>query len=181
MGQARTLAALVATGGLGWAGAVGWVLRGTRRVAVTRDDGPWPALVLGCRPGPGLDGRVDAAIDLWRAGRASVLVISGVGEATVGAARARAQGVPSSAIVVESSARSTWENLVLSRPWLGVGPFFVVSDPWHLPRAMGMARRLELTALPWPARVPRSALSAARQVMREGLSVLHAGLDGRLR
>ncbi|MEZ4432335.1 MAG: YdcF family protein [bacterium] len=126
-------------------------------------------MVLGCRPGPALDARVAAAAWLWRAGLADRVVVSGAGEAAAGAARLRALGVPADAVVVEGEARDTWENLVLSAALVGRGPWWVVSDRWHLPRALRFAAALGIEARAWP--VERAV--SGRMLAREGMAVVY--------
>src|SRR5205823_4993091 len=68
------------------------------------------------------------------------------------------QGVPPSAIVLEEAARSTIENFACSRPVLarlGVRTALLVTDPWHMPRSLLLARRHGMALEPSPARVAR--------------------------
>jgi uncharacterized SAM-binding protein YcdF (DUF218 family) len=54
----------------------------------------------------------------------------------------------------EDASRTTWENAVytarLLRP-AGIGTVVVVSQAWHLPRALWAFQRAGFVALPWPA------------------------------
>ncbi len=135
-----------------------------------------PALILGCQPGPGLRRRTEAALRLHAAGDAPRLVFSGFrGEARWGADLARAAGVPEAAIALEEQARSTWQNLIFSWALLDE-PFWLVSDPWHLPRAALMARKLGLPAEPYPTAWRLDAMT----LPREALALGWAGLRGRL-
>ena len=58
----------------------------------------------------------------------------------------------------EGESRTTWENAVytarLLRP-AGVRTVVLVSQAWHLPRAIWAFERVGFVALPWPA--PRTA------------------------
>ena len=96
------------------------------------------------RPSPGLQARVARAVALYRAGAAPFLLFTGGGrgtppEAVVMRRLAQAAGVPDDALVLEPSARSTFENAALSaaiirtRGWQRV--ILVTSWP-HLPRAL---------------------------------------------
>lgn len=171
----RTAAVLAGTGGAAWVLAAGWVAtRAAPPRAPVVPDVVRPALVLGCRPGPGLDRRVDGAVALWRAGRASRLVVSGAGEAAAGVARALAAGLPADALAAEDRARNTLENLRYSSALLDGAPFWIVSDDWHLPRALLLARRLGLQALPAPVRASGPRL---RRYVREGLSVVRTVVE----
>ncbi len=63
----------------------------------------------------------------------------------------------------ENRSRTTWENAVYTAQLLlpeKLKTVVVVSQPWHLPRALWAFERAGLTALPWPA--PRTALRLGR-------------------
>lgn len=66
---------------------------------------------------------------------------------------AAAMGVPREDIVVEGTSRTTYENLVETKKTVGTDPFVLVTSAYHLRRAMGMARKLEMNALPAPAAI----------------------------
>ena len=90
--------------------------------------------------------RVTAAVDLWRCGAVSHLIMSGgavgspVPEARVMAGLAQAQGVPGHVIVLETVSRNSRENVAMSLSKLSelsdqrVARLILVSDVWHLPR-----------------------------------------------
>lgn len=63
----------------------------------------------------------------------------------------------------EDASRTTWENAVytarLLRP-AGIGTVVLVSQAWHLPRALWSFERAGVAALPWPA--PRTVWRAQR-------------------
>ena len=124
-------------------------------------------LILGCPPGPRLDRRVDAAIGLFSRGLARHIVVSGAHEAAAGARRLVDAGVPVERVVVEPRARTTWENLLFSRPLLGPGPVWLVSEAWHLPRAAAMARRLGYIPRWAPSPEASGHVNHARALVRE--------------
>jgi uncharacterized SAM-binding protein YcdF (DUF218 family) len=124
------------------------------------------ALVLGFAladdgsPRPQLVGRIEHAIDLYQRGIVPRLVLSGgaakAGHTEAGVMRdlALAAGVPASALVLDEAARSTIENFACAKPLLdqlGAHRVLVVTEPWHMTRAMLLARRHGLDALPSPA------------------------------
>jgi uncharacterized SAM-binding protein YcdF (DUF218 family) len=132
--------------------AVGWALvearhwRANRRLPRGRG-GRRVLLVLGCPPRP--DGsvspvqrwRVDLAVRSWRPG--DVVVFSGGAieglacEADVMAGEALRRGLPETAVVRETRARSTWQNIEYSLPWLRpAAEIVLVSDPLHAARAV---------------------------------------------
>jgi uncharacterized SAM-binding protein YcdF (DUF218 family) len=127
------------------------------------------ALVLGYAlapdgsPQPSLIARVDRAAELHKAGLAPRLVLSG------GAARARKteagvmrellieRGVPNEAIQLDIRARTTEENFACAMPILAGEPrartVLLVTEPWHMRRALYQARRYQgdIELLPAPA------------------------------
>lgn len=113
-------------------------------------------------PSPVFQARLDHAIELWRAGRAARLVMTGgrrEGDRTTEAAAARAYavaaGVPEAAILIEDRGRSTLESLeAVARIAAaeGIGPLLFVSDRSHMLRVMRIARDLGLEAYGSPAR-----------------------------
>ncbi len=165
------LGAVLATGGLVWVAGIGWVLwRGAevRRSVDAASESLETALVLGCTPGPGLDRRVAGAVALWRAHRVRRIVVSGRGEGDAGVEHARRLGVPNAVLHAEVEARTTLENFARCAPLLGHAPFFVVTDDWHMPRALELARFHGLDGRPHPVRAPWRP----RLLAREGLSVV---------
>lgn len=120
------------------------------------------------------------AARLWCAGATDLVVVSGAGEADFAAAVLGEAGVPSAAIVREGRARTTWENLLFSRPLLGPAEIWLVSDGWHLPRACAMARRLGYR--PHPAGVDEEpdSLTHAGVLLRERAATWAAYLRGRV-
>jgi len=108
--------------------------------------------------GGGYQERVKTAVDLYREGLAPRLVISSgfvfaFKEAEVMRALAIANGVPASAIVLETVSANTRENVVNTRTILGSGrTILLVSSPYHMRRALLTWRRAapEITVIPRP-------------------------------
>ncbi len=120
---------------------------------------------------PQLVGRMEHAIGLVKRGTVPRLVLSGgVGkaghtEASVMRDLALAAGVPAEALILDEDARSTIENFACGRPLLerlGARGVLLVTEPWHMTRAMLLARRHGLDPLQSPSssaiwRSPRHA------------------------
>lgn len=153
---------------------------------------PIPALVLGAQVNP--DGTPSASLRrralhasrLWHAGLAGPLILSGgavtgpVSEAEVMAYLCRETGVPQVALILDTRARSTRENIdnaldVLRR--MGSRRVLIVTDGWHMPRAMLAARQRGLK--PIAAACPPGGGRLAR--MRLKLREIPAWLSYRLR
>lgn len=137
------------------------------------------------RPSPIYLARLEHALELYRAGVAPLLVFTGgrgvKGERwTEGAAGRRwaeSRGVPADRILVEESSRNTYQNLVgvaeLLRP-RGLRDVVLVSDPFHMFRALAQAREVGLEAYPSPTRsspISASPAKLAVAVLREDLAV----------
>jgi uncharacterized SAM-binding protein YcdF (DUF218 family) len=139
------------------------------------------------RPSAIYEARLEHAVDLWRQDVAPLMVFTGGKEPgdrfTEGGSGARwavAQGVPESAVLTEERSRTTYQNLAGARRLLerrhpgGQHRIVVVSDPFHMFRAVRQAADLGMDAYPSPTRT--SPLSASRLkltelVLREDLAI----------
>jgi len=144
------------------------------------------ALVLGASvkpdgaPSAALSRRVAHAASLYREGRVGRIVLSGgppgavPAEAEVMARLCREAGVPDAAILTETRAASTAENIRLSLPILRrerIARVILVTDRFHAPRAAAVARDAGLAVtLSCPAaRIPPLRLLRLR--LREALAM----------
>jgi SanA protein len=107
------------------------------------------ALVLGTAPiGP--EGgpnhyfvyRLDAAAELWKAGRVKYFIVSG---SDIEPAAMRAglveRGVPASVIYLDDKGDRTWDSVLRARGIFGQTRLVIVSQRFHLNRAVYIARR----------------------------------------
>jgi len=130
------------------------------------------AAAWGYKPSPVYRERINEAIALYRAGRVRYLVFTGgtpesgyPAEGEVGRKFAIEHGVPAGAVLFETSSRTTWRNLANARDLLaplGIRNVLLVSDPFHMRRAMAMASRLGLQAAPAPTSSSRFQSLATR-------------------
>jgi uncharacterized SAM-binding protein YcdF (DUF218 family) len=136
------------------------------------------------RPSPVLRARLDHAVGLWRRRMAPRVVLTGgvgVGDTTSEAAVSRkyvlGQGIPDSAILLETTGRTTQESLrsvatlLRSRNEESV---ILVSDPFHMLRLDILARRFGLVPYTSPTRTsPISANTGEtwRYYMNESLKI----------
>ncbi|MCL6525851.1 MAG: YdcF family protein [Thermaceae bacterium] len=104
-------------------------------------------------PSPILKNRLEAALRLYREGKARRIATTGgrspgdaYSEGQVGCRYLMERGVPRSALYCESRSRNTWENLENLLPVVGKHPILIVTDEPHLPRALIFAERLGLQA-----------------------------------
>ena len=142
----------------------GWVWRVSRLDQRRAADA---IVVLGAaqyngRPSPVLKARLDHAVELYRAGLAPAVVVTGgigagdrMSEATVGHRYLRAQAIPDSAIIVRPDGRTTDESMRSVAEWMherDVSRALLVSDPFHMARLQIEAHRADLHAYVSPTR-----------------------------
>ncbi|HUF54995.1 MAG TPA: YdcF family protein [Thermohalobaculum sp.] len=136
--------------------------------------------------GKASSGRVAAAVEVWEAGKAGALIVSGGPAARIGTpvavlmrAHAVRLGVPPERVLLEDRADSTFENLRFSFGIArrhGMERLALASDAYHLPRARALAaflgeRRVGLVAARGPS--PDASWEAARPLLREALAWWH--------
>jgi uncharacterized SAM-binding protein YcdF (DUF218 family) len=144
-------------------------------------------VVLGCRGPAALLRRLEIGIRLFDQGAAPLLVLSGGGSGPVPEAElmrraAIADGVPPTALLIDSLSRDTFENARETARLLsarGLRSVLLVSDRVHLPRAVLLFRLAGLRVAgraAVPARSPRRAADAAlREILALPWSLLRAG------
>lgn len=133
-------------------------------VQASREDGARQAgaiVVLGAaqyngRPSPVLRNRLDHALDLYDAGYAPVIVVTGgrqegdrYTEATTGYNYLRTQGVPDEAILKEVQGHTTYESVAAASRFLadeGIDSVILISGPAQAKRLAGIADDLGLDA-----------------------------------
>ena len=167
---------------LAWlAGVAGWI------VWVGHRDDARPAdaiIVLGAaaydaRPSPVFEERIRHGLNLYRAGYAPVLLFTGgygtgarFAESQVAQRYAVRQGIPEDAILIETSSRTTLQNLVEARELMRerrLRRAIIVSDPLHMARALRLCRQLgiEATGSPTPSTRFRSFQTQWKFLLQE--------------
>ncbi len=137
------------------------------------------------RPSPVLQARLDRAIELYRQGYAPLLILTGGSvpgdersEASVGRDYAISAGVSPGDILTEEESRTTLENLEGVRELLPPHQshsILLVSDPFHMGRALYIARQVGLTPHPAPTQsspISERPLEETAYVVREALALL---------
>jgi uncharacterized SAM-binding protein YcdF (DUF218 family) len=136
-------------------------------------------------PSPVYRARLDHALDLWRAGVAPLMVFTGgrgvpgerYSEGGAGRMWAIEHGVPADRILTEESSRTTSENLEAVRRLLEprkMRRIVLVSDPFHMFRAVEQAKDVGLVAHPSPTRsspISGNPVRTAFAVLREDIAV----------
>ena len=158
------------------------------RAAEDDDRSPTQAIiVLGAaqydgRPTDVFKARLDHAFELWKAGVAPTIVVTGGSqpgdrytEAGAGATYLHELGVPDDAIKRETTSRSSWESLAASARFLqndGITRVTLVSDPFHMLRLRLIADELGFDAATSPTRTsPIAGTEAWGRMATEALRV----------
>ena len=132
------------------------------------------AMVLGAAPigpegGPNryLVYRLDAAAALWKAGKARYLIASG-GDDEPEAMRDGliARGVPRAAIYLDAAGRRTHDSVLRARDVFGQKRLLIVSQRFHLGRALYIAHGAGMEAWGFNARDVEQPYSVATELRR---------------
>lgn len=123
------------------------------------------AAVWGEKPSPIFRERINHAIWLYRTGRVRMLIFTGgtpqnhyPTEAEVGRRYAIKQGIAPSDILIENRSRTTYENLKNASEEghsIGLKSYLIVSDHYHMCRAMLIAHDLGMRVFPSPTKTTR--------------------------
>lgn len=178
--------------GVGLLAARWWVNSQTRPYLYTVETVPARpvALVLGAglrrdgSPTAVLRDRVETAATLYMAGKVQVLLLSGdnrfvnYNEPAAMQGYAEALGVPTTALVADYAGRRTYDSCYRARAIFGVERVIVVTQAFHLPRAVYTCRTLGLDAVGVAAdRRQYRPLSHLYWSLREMLATARALLD----
>ncbi|GGT27670.1 vancomycin high temperature exclusion protein [Nonomuraea spiralis] len=151
--QGLVLVSVLALAPMTWA----WLDSSPHRVVA--DSGGWltrvppaqAALVLGAglwhtQPTPMLARRLDVAAELYRAGKVRALLLSGdnsrkeYDEPTAMRDYLLRRGVPAGVMVLDYAGFDTWDSCVRAREVFGAERVTVVTQVFHLPRAVALCR-----------------------------------------
>lgn len=152
------------------------------------DDAPHAqvALLLGAlvhengRPSTMLADRIETAAALYRAGKVDRVLATGdhgrVGYDEVNTMRRElvAAGVPDRDVFTDHAGFDTWDSAVRARKVFGVRSALVVTQGFHLPRAVWLAQRAGLTATGVPADRRSYGGAQQRSELREVLARVKA-------
>ncbi len=139
------------------------------------------ALVFGCGysasgPGPVMYDRVAMAVDLYRAGKVRKLLMTGdngqlnYNEPEMMRKTAIELGVPAKDIALDYAGFCTYDSVYRAQAVFGVKKVVLVSQAYHLPRALFIARQLGLDAVGAAAEPRRAPVNFGRWHLREIVS-----------
>ena len=109
--------------------------------------------VQGDQPGSYLQGRLDLALTLWRAGKFKVFLVTGDNSTpTYNEPKAMrdylmAHGVPEDRIVLDYAGFDTWQSCDRAKQIFGVTKAILVSQSFHVPRALYLCRAVGIDAV----------------------------------
>jgi vancomycin permeability regulator SanA len=127
-------------------------------------------------PTPYLQGRIQAAVELYKAGRVDVLLMSGDNstkhhnEPTVMKKYAVELGIPAAKVYMDYAGFSTYDSCYRAKEIFGVNEAIVVSQGYHTPRAVFTCQKLGIDAV-GVAAMRTSRDYTAAYVARELLAV----------
>lgn len=166
------------------------ILRSTQAERVSLSQAPTRplALVLGAkvwgeRPSHMLEDRLSAALELYRSARCeSILLTGGPDEVVVMQAWLEARGVPRTALLLDGSGLRTFDSMARASRLLDERRVLVVTQDFHLPRAVYLARELGLepVGVVAPANYRYPAVLKQKNRSRERLARVRAWLDLRV-
>lgn len=111
------------------------------------------AVVLGCgkfthgRPNLYYKYRINAAIELWNAGKIDAIIVSGdnsrkeYDEPSAMKSDLVANGIPAEYITVDYAGFRTLDSVIRAEKVFGVGAYTVISQPFHCQRAVYLAAK----------------------------------------
>jgi len=119
------------------------------------------AKAYGDLPSPVFRERIQHGLILLSQGRAKKIIFTGgssqPSQAQVAKTFALQAGIPEESIITEERSLNTWGNLSESKKLLppDIGPVLLVSDPYHLKRAVLMAQDMGLQVIASPTESTR--------------------------
>ncbi len=151
-------------------------------------------LVLGARvyasgqPSPSLSDRLDTAVDLYNAGKAPKILVSGDSTAaeydeTAGMLDYLLQrGIPRGDILVDQAGYSTYDSIYRTREQFGIRSVLIATQDFHIERSVYIARRLGLDAwgVPSPDRQAYWLYNRARESLARVKAVLETDILHRI-
>ncbi|MBP2330978.1 vancomycin permeability regulator SanA [Kibdelosporangium banguiense] len=182
IGLAAVGAVVLAIGGsLAWS----YIASGGHRYDVADAPTAPVVIVLGAklqndRPMPFLAGRLDVTAELVRAGKAKVVLVSGDAAGTSGnetkamTEYLTAKGVDPRMIVVDPYGVDTYDTCARAIQVYGIDRALLVTQSYHLPRAVALCRNLGIEADGVAATCDCTVFSLAKNRVREWLATVAA-------
>lgn len=131
--------------------------------------------------------RVRAGAALYKAGKVQTLLLTGndsgpaYDEVAPMKALALGLGVPEKAILIDGQSYRTYDSCYRARTVFHISRAVLVTQDFHLPRALYLARHMGIDAVGYPAPPARNPLTRVIEDIRERFAVLFAFADIRAR
>lgn len=182
IGLAAAGVLVVAVGGsLAWS----YIASGGHRYDVSEAPSAPVVIVLGAkvqndRPLPFLAGRLDVTAELVRAGKVKAVLVSGDSSGSSGNETKAmteylvARGVDPRMIVVDPYGVDTYDTCARAIQVYGIDRALLVTQPYHLPRAVALCRNLGVDADGVAATCDCTVFSLAKNRLREWLATVAA-------
>ncbi len=109
--------------------------------------------------------RLYREVPIYFSGGAGSVQMQGAGaEGSIARTLLRRLGIDGHRLVIESDSRNTWENFNNLKERLRPdGRYLLITSAYHMPRCVGIARKLGIRVIPWPTDY-RSYAPAYRKV-----------------
>lgn len=149
-----------------------------RPAAIVFGAGYWPD----GRLSDALTDRLETAVELYQAGKVNKLLLTGdnrfahYNEPAVMAQYAQARGIPSEDLVLDYAGRRTYDSCYRAKAIFGVERAILVTQEFHLPRALFLCDRIGLDSIGIVADRHRY-IYARWYRLREILALVRAWLD----
>ena len=172
-------------------GSIGWV-RATAAGHIYAEEAVPPApvaLVLGARvypsgtPSAFLAARLDLAYRLWQAGKVRVVLVSGdnmaveYNEPDAMRSYLIEAGMPPEAVVADYAGFDTYDSCARAQRIFGVDQLIVVTQGYHLPRAVATCRALGVDASGVGDESTRGTRAWTRGALRDQLACVKTAID----
>jgi SanA protein len=162
-----------------------YVASGDHRYDVADAPSAPVVIVLGAkirddRPLPFLAGRLDATVELVKAGKVRAVLVSGAADGTSGdETKAMTEylvtrGVDPRIIVVDPFGLDTYDTCARAKQVYGIERALIVTQSYHLPRAVALCRNLGVDADGVAATCDCTFFSMAKNRAREWLATVDA-------
>jgi vancomycin permeability regulator SanA len=190
----KIAATLVLLAGAGWLGPNLWIARSARPYAyfsATAVPARTFAIVPGSRvshdrPLPILGARLEAALELYRAGRVKAILVSGqetaeAPEATVMRAWLRARGVPAADVWSDGGGTRTRETMNRAAAFYGVTDAVVCTQAVNMARSIYLAQQagIDAVGLALPTTLGQSTRYLATESLKATLAFAESNLLAR--
>lgn len=144
-------------------------------------------IVLGCspktrsHPNPFFEGRINAAVALYEAGKVDRLLVTGdngrpnYDEPTAMKEALMAKGIPTAHITKDFAGFRTLDSMVRARKVFGLTDATIITDDFHIARSLYFAEGAGIQAIGYPSKAVKNRFAAStefREVLARGLAIV---------